>query len=289
MNIFTRNLIYNLQKYTVNEFIFYSLSIWQKYIDENNLMNEYITKYLVDKNNKEKIKRFVDSEGILNLKYSENKITKRLIIGFDLYISIRKDVDVTFRDFFIEYKEYLKTISINDTLKLKLLIYEIGEKVDLVPDLAMYDTMANADTALGYSIRYYNKQIVENIYIDIRCSVRLNLVILSEKRRDKDLDIIDKEVKELEKLLSEGLFNLIICNDYPTSLQPILPKETYKAQIENRVLKDELEVKYLGEIYRAIKLRDSYIALNKDLIAEKNQEKAKIIYSKVSLAKSFLK
>lgn len=288
MKDFTKNLIKNLQKYTIDEFIYYSLDIWRKYIEENNLMDEYIAEFLLDKDNAEEVRKFVDREGVLNLKYSQNKITKRLIIGFDLYISIRKDLDVNFRDYFKEYEEYLKTININNAIKLKLLVYEIGEKVDLVPNLAMYDTMANAGTAFGYNIRYYNKQIAENIYIDIRCDAKLNLVVLSDERNDENLEIIEMEIEDLEKLLSNGLFNLIVYQDYPKSLEPILSEETYKSQIENRIFKDRVEVKYSGEIYRAIKLTDSYIALDRDLKAKKDQKKAKTIYCKASLAKSFL-
>ncbi len=288
MKDFTKNLIKNLQKYTIDEFIFYSLDIWRKYIEENDLMDEYIAEFLLDKENEEKIRGFVDKEGILNLKYSQNKITKRLIIGFDLYISMRKDLDVNFRDYFKQYEEYLKTIDINNALKLKVLVYEIGEKVELVPHLAMYDTMANAGTAVGYNIRYYNKQIAENIYIDIRCGAKLNLATLSDERNDENLEIIEMEIKDLEKLLSNGLFNLIVYDDYPKSLEPILPEETYKAQIENRIFKDQVEVKYSGEVYRAIKLKDSYIALDRNLNVEKDQKKAKTIYCKASLAKSFL-
>ena len=288
MKCFTKNLISNLKKYTINEFIFYSLDIWRKFIEENELMDEYIVEFLLNKDNEEKIREFVDSKGILNLKYSQNKITKRLIIGFDLYVSIRKDLDVNFRDYFKEYEVYLKTIDINDSLKLKVLLYEIGEKIDLVPNLAMYDTMANAGTAVGYNIRYYNKEIAENFYMDIRCDVKLNLVILSDKRNDEDIDTIEKEIKDLEKLLSNGLFNLIVYDDYPKSLEAILPEETYRAQIENRIFKDKIEVKYSGKIYRAIELKNSYIALDENLNAEKDQKKAKTIYSKTSLAKSFL-
>lgn len=288
MREFTGNLINNLKKYNVNEFIFYSLGVWHKFIEENDLMDKYIVEFLLDESNKDRIRKFVDKEGILNLKYSQNKITKRLIIGFDLYISIRKDLDINFRDYFKEYEEYLKTVDINNALKLKVLLYEIAQKVNLVPNLAMYDTMANAGTAVGYNIRYYNKQIAENIYIDIRCDIKLNLAVLSDKRNEKTLDLIEREIEDLENLLSNGLFNLIVFNNYPKSLEPILPEKTYRAQIENRVLKDQIEVKYLGKIYRAIELKDGYLALDRGLNAEEDRQKAKTIYCKASLAKSFL-
>lgn len=251
-------------------------------------MDHYLIGFLQDKDNKQSIDYMLEQQGILRLRFSKNQITNRLIIGFDSYISLRKNADIKFGEFFKKYKIYLNTISTSSALGLKILLYEISKKVDLIPQLAMFDLMRNTDIPVGYNIHYQNKKISENIYVDIRSKMNLKLEVLSQKRDGKSEEKIKREILDIEKTLSNGLFNLIIYDDYPEYLEPILPRQDYEKQIRERILKDKVEVKHQGKIYKAIELKNSYIALDADLKAVRDQKKAKSIYCKASLRKSFL-
>ena len=86
--------------------------------------------------------------------------------------------------------------------------------------------------------------------------------------------------------MSKGLFKLIIQNNYPKFLENILPEKIYIKQIEDRALKDEIAVKYDGELYKSIKLGNSYVVINSELQEVGDAELAEAIYCKISLSKS---
>ena len=288
MNKFTENLIKNLQKQTIEEYIFYSLNTWEEYIEKNNISDKYIVDFLLEVKNNEKLKEFIDEEGILDLKFLQNKITNRLVIGSDSFRNIEKGLDINVKDYFDEYRQHLKTVDMDDSFKFKLILYELSEKVKPVPHLIMYDTIANEERTAVYNIRYYNKEISEYLYVELICGKELGLEVLTDTRNKENEEKIKKEIGDIEKLLANGLFNLIVYDDYPKSLETILPEKIYRAQIEDRIFKDQTQVKYQGEIYRAIELKDSYVAVDENLLGEKDPAKAKAIYCKTSLRKSFL-
>ena len=284
-NSFLNKLVNHLKKHTIEEYILCSLDKWIDYINVLGLMDEYITEYIMDKSNKDSIEEFINEDGILNLQYTEDRILKRYIIGFDYDISIRVKKDFTFREYFEAYGEYLEKHPLNNSLKLKLVLSVISRKVNTVPKLATFDTVENDWDRVGYNI-YYSTDVSESLAINIRQDLSKSLAVISDDRNSEKLDIIEKEMLDLFDLISQGLFKLIINNNYPNNLESILPEKVYIEQIEDRILKDEVAVKYIGKLYRSIKLGSSYVVVDDNLHAIEDGKVAEAIYCKINLSKS---
>ena len=248
-------------------------------------MDSSIADYIMDKSKKESIDKFVGDTGILNLQINEDKILKRYIIGFDFDISIRIAKDTIFKEYFDLYKEYLNKYPVNRSLKLKLLLYLVSRKVTMIPNLATLDTIENDSDKVGYNI-YYSDDISESLAINIRQDLSSNLVVLSDARGQEEVGIIEEEMSAIVDLLSKGLFRLIIENRYPKILEDILPEKIYRQQIEDRILMDEISVKYDGKLYKSIKLGDSYVIVDSVLNMVLDKEIAEAIYCKINLSKS---
>lgn len=244
-----------------------------------------IASYIIDKANKDSIYSFISELGILNLQYTEDKILKRYIVGFDLDIGIRITKDITFREYFELYREYLLKNPINNSFKLKLILSLISRKTEIVPKLATLDTVENDSDKVGYNI-YYSDDISESLAINIRQGLSSNLALLSDARGPEEKAIIEEEIKAIFDLLSQGLFRLIVENKYPKILENILPEKMYRKQIEDRILKKEIAVKYDGELYKSIKLGNSYIVVDSNLHEVMDKEIAEAIYCKINLSKS---
>ena len=88
-NSFLNKLSTHLKECTIEEYISYSLDKWIEYVNSLDLMDTHITDYIMDKSNKDAIDKFINEYGILNLQYSEDRILRKYIIGFDFDISIR--------------------------------------------------------------------------------------------------------------------------------------------------------------------------------------------------------
>ena len=121
-NDFLNKLKYYLKKYTIEQYITYSLDSWIEYVNTLGIIDESMIDHIMNRSNKDSIEEFINEFGILNLQYTEDKILKRYIVGFDFDISIRIQKDITFRDYFDLYKDYLAKNALNNSLKLKLLI-----------------------------------------------------------------------------------------------------------------------------------------------------------------------
>lgn len=286
-NDFLNKLINRLKKCSVREYIIYSLDKWIKYIDDLSLMDEFITDYISNKCNKEDIKRFVNTFGILNLQYSEDRILKRCIIGFDFDLSIRIQKDYTFKEYFLAYEKYLIENTINNSLKLKLILSVISRKVNTIPKLATLDTIENDWEKVSYNI-YYSGALSESLAINIRQDLNNDLAVLSDKRNNDLESLIENEIMDMINLLSKGLFSLIINDNYPNTLESIISKEEHIRQIEDRILKDETPVKYQGILYKSIRLDNSYVIIDENLMAVENPDLAETIYCKINLSKSML-
>ncbi|AFS77684.1 hypothetical protein Curi_c06110 [Gottschalkia acidurici 9a] len=285
---FLDKLTDQLKRQTIEQYLIYSLDTWENYIDRLGLKNENIVQYITNKDNILKIEGFINENGILGLQYNQDQILKRHIIGFDYDISIRKAESWTFEEYFKDYREYLVKYTIKNILKLKLIFQTIAYKMTIVPRLAVFDTIENDVGEIEYNISYSGK-ISESLIINMRGNISEVLAILSNDRSDDKAILIEEELADIWDILSEGLFSLIIYDRYPRNLENILPEAVYKKQIEDRILKNEISVRYDGELYRAIKLDDSYVVLNSELHAVTDTEQAKAIYCKVNLAKSMLR
>lgn len=248
-------------------------------------MDKFVTDYLMGKSNKDSIEQFINEAGILNLQYSEDKILKRYIVGFDFDISIRIQKDFTFKEYFDLYKDYLIKNPINNSLKLKLVLTVISRKIKIVPKLATLDTIENDSDKVGYNI-YYSDDVSESLAINIRQDLTSDLVLLSDARGSHERKTIEKEMKAIFELLSQGLFKLIIQDKYPKVLESILPEKMYIKQIEDRILKDEISVKYDGQLYKSIKLENSYVVVDSRLHEVEDKSIAEAIYCKINLSKS---
>lgn len=284
-NDFLSKLVNHLKKYTIEEYILYSLNEWINYINKLELMDEYIAKYIMEKFNKDSIDNFINENGILNLQHTEDRILKRYIIGFDYDISIRVQKDFTFREFFEAYKKYLKNHPLNNSLKLKLVLSVISRQVNTVPKLATFDTVENDWDRVGYNI-YYSNNVSESLAINIRQDLSKTLAVISGDRSPKKVDIIEREMSDLFNLISQGLFKLIIHNNYPKTLEDILPEKVYVEQIEDRIMKAEVAVKYDGKLYKSIRLGKSYVVVDDNFHAVEDENKAEAIYCKINLSKS---
>lgn len=278
-------LIDHLKKHTVDEYVHYSFDKWVEYIEKLKEMDTAVCDYIIDPKNKESIDEFVSEYGILNLKYTEDRILKRYIIGFDYDLSIRIRKDITFREYFDCYREYLKNNPINNSLKLKLILTVISRNINVVPKLSIFDTVENDSERIDYSM-CYSGDVSESLSLNIRQSLKESLSVLSDKRGDDKDEVIEREMNDLCNLLSKGLFSLIIHDKYPETLENILPKEKYVSQIKERILKQETPVKYDGEMYKSIKLGGSYVIVDSDLHVVDDKEKAEAIYCKINLSKS---
>lgn len=284
-NNFLNKLINRLKKCSVRDYIIYSLDAWIEYIDSLNLMDEFVTDYISNKDNKESIDEFVSKFGIFYLQYSEDRILKRCIIGFDFDLSIRIQKGYTFKEYFLAYEKYLIEHTMNNSLKLKLILSVISRKVSTIPKLATLDTIENDWEKVSYNI-YYSENVSESLAINIRQDLNNNLAVLSDKRSDELESIIEKELLDMIDVLSKGLFQLIIDNNYPNTLENIISKKEHIKQIEDRILKDEPPVKYQGNLYKSIRLGDSYVIVDKDLKAVEDSDLAEAIYCKINLSKS---
>ena len=284
-NNFLNKLTQHLKNHTVEQYIYYSFNQWTEYIQKLGQMDSNISDYIMNKDNKESIIEFVSKYGILNLQYTEDRILKRYIIGFDYDLSIRIKKDITFREYFDCYKEHLNNHPINDSLKLKIILTIISRKVHIVPKLATFDSVENDWERVGYSI-YYSEYVSESLTINIRQELKHNLAVLSDSREHDKSQLIEEEMNDFCDLLSRGIFDLIIHDKYPQTLESILPEKEYVNQIKDRILKDETPVKYDGEIYKSIKLLDSYVIVDSNLHAVDDTERAEAIYCKINLSKS---
>ncbi|MDO5742724.1 MAG: hypothetical protein Q4Q13_07210, partial [Vagococcus sp.] len=151
-----------MKEYTVEDYIKYILDKWTEYIDELGLMDKCIAEYIMNTSNKKSIDQFISKYGILNLQYTEDRILKRYIIGFDYDISIRVLKDFTFEEYFESYKNHLIKHPLNNSLKLKLILSVISRKVHTVPKLATFDTVENDWDRVGYNI-YYTNDVSESL------------------------------------------------------------------------------------------------------------------------------
>ena len=284
-NGFLDKLVDHLKESTIEEYVFYSLDRWIEYIDEQDSMDKCITEYVMNKSNKDSIDQFISKYGILNLQYTEDRILRRYIIGFDYDISIRVQKDFTFKQYFETYKKYMIEHPLNNSLKLKLVLSVISRKVPTVPKLATFDTVENDWDRVGYNI-YYTNDVSESLAINIRQDLSKNLVVLSKFRGPKQAEIIEEEMADLFSLISKGLFQLILHDNYPKTLESILPEQVYIDQIEDRILKDEISVKYSGNLYKSIRLGNSYVIVDSDLHAVEDENIAEAIYCKINLSKS---
>lgn len=235
--------------------------------------------------NRESIDQFISKYGILNLQYTEDRILKRYIIGFDYDISIRVKKDFTFEEYFESYKNHLIKHPLNNSLKLKLILSVISRKVHTVPKLATFDTVENDWDRVGYNI-YYTNDVSESLAINIRQDLSKNLVVFSKFRGPEESEIIEEEMSDLFNLISKGLFKLILDDNYPKTLESILPEQVYIDQIEDRILKDEIAVKYDGNLYTSIRLGNSYVIVDSKLHAIEDEDIAEAIYCKINLSKS---
>lgn len=287
-DIFITKLIENLKKYNVNQYILNSLDTWIEYIKSLGLMDETVSDHLTDKDKKNEIDKFIKENGILNIQYNQDNILKRHILGFDRHISISKTGHLTFKEFFEDYEEYLKDIKLNNIMKLKIIISSMANKIKTVPKLAIFNTIENNWSYLSYNISYSNG-ITESLTMNVIRDIDEELAIISDERNNENIDLIESEIFDIYALLSEGLFSLIIHDKYPKTLEKIFPQDKYKSQINERIFKNEIPVKYEGKIYKSIEINDSYITIDEDLHIVEDAKKAKAIYCKANLAKSMFK
>ena len=170
-------------------------------------------------------------------------------------------------------------------MKLKLVLNIISRKIKIVPQLATLDTIENDYDKVAYNI-YYADDVTESLVVNIRQDLNCCLLVFSDKRGTEEAKVIEEEMADIFNLMSEGLFRLIIYDNYPKFLENILPEKMYRKQIEDRMLKDEVAVKYDGNLYKSIKLGSSYVVVDSDLHAVEDEERAEAIYCKINLSKS---
>ena len=111
-------------------------------------------------------------------------------------------------------------------------------------------------------------------------------MVFSKFRGPEESEIIEEEMSDLFNLISKGLFKLILDDNYPKTLESILPEQVYIDQIEDRILKDEIAVKYDGNLYTSIRLGNSYVIVDSKLHAIEDEDIAEAIYCKINLSKS---